>query len=62
MNLSHFSNGLVADKNNFDDDNRPKILSGRCNKQKIIDMYKSMGIEWIGATDLIQQIIANNSL
>jgi len=28
---SHFSNGLVADKNNFDDDNRPKILSGRCN-------------------------------
>jgi len=32
------------------------------NKQKIIDMYKSMGIEWIGATDLIQQIIANNSL
>ena len=28
---SHFSNGLVADKNNFDDDNRPEILSGRCN-------------------------------
>lgn len=23
-------NGLVADKNNFDDDNRAKILSGRC--------------------------------
>ena len=22
---------LVADKNNFYDDNRPKILSGRCN-------------------------------
>jgi len=28
---SHFSNGLVADKNNFDDDNRPKIIYGRCN-------------------------------
>ena len=28
---SHFSNGQVADKNNFDDDNRAKILSGRCN-------------------------------
>ena len=32
------------------------------SKKKIIDMYKSMGIEWIGATDIIQQIIANNSL
>jgi hypothetical protein len=30
---SHFSNGLVADKNNFDHDNRPKILSGRCNNK-----------------------------
>ena len=28
---SHFSNGQVADKNNFDDDNSAKILSGRCN-------------------------------
>ena len=28
---SHFSNGLVTDKNNFDDDNLPKIISGRCN-------------------------------
>ena len=33
---SHFSNGLVADKNNFDDDNRHKILSGRCNIIMII--------------------------
>ena len=32
---SHFSNGPVADKNNFYYDNRPKILSCRCNKQKI---------------------------
>lgn len=36
-----FSDGLVADKNNFDDDNRPKIISGRCNKsiyQKLINI------------------------
>lgn len=32
------------------------------SKKKIIDMYKSMGIEWIGATDIIHQIIVNNSL
>jgi hypothetical protein len=35
---SHLSNGLVADKNNFDDDNCPKILSGRCNEPTNIDI------------------------
>ena len=35
-NLSHFSNGLVTDKNNFDDDNRPKIISGRCNSKNCL--------------------------
>lgn len=28
---SNFLNGLVTDKNNFDDDNCEKILSSRCN-------------------------------
>jgi hypothetical protein len=36
---SHFSNGPVADKNNFDDDNRSKILSGRCNFGKKISNF-----------------------
>lgn len=29
--ISHFLNGQVADKNNFDYDNRAKIISGWCN-------------------------------
>ena len=37
---THFSNGLVADKNNFDDDNRPKIISGRCNMEKLYEFHQ----------------------
>jgi hypothetical protein len=32
------------------------------NKKKIIDMYKTMGIEWVGATDLMKQIISKMDL
>jgi hypothetical protein len=48
---SHFSNGLVADKNNFDDDNRAKILSCRCNTMS--SSANEFLIYWISQLDYI---------
>ena len=31
-------------------------------KKKFVEFYKENGIEWIGATELIKQIVTNNSL
>ena len=60
---SHFSNGPVADKNNFDDDNRPKIISGRCNAHlEITQTDDDLTMKEIEQTELENVFIPNNNI